>query len=127
MEQAKPDDPSKSTPSSARESSQDQKEDMKAINSDPPSPLGKRKRPERAGRPNQIPSEDSSCVEYLMTPLSEDERVEWKGWAEIESEPVSTFLCLRCFSFDNILGTLRLHFETAWRQEHQGHRVDWRH
>jgi len=97
LEQAKPDDPSRYTPSSARESSQDQEEEMKARNSDPPSPLGKRKRPERAGRPNSIPSEDLSCVEYLMTPLSEDERVEWKGWAEIESEPVSTFLRPRCF------------------------------
>ena len=46
-------------------------------------------------RARRIRLEDCT-EEYLNSPVTEQDRREWKGWCDIESDPVST-TCLLCF------------------------------
>jgi hypothetical protein len=75
--------PSSSEPSSLKETIQNESQEM-GSNGDTRS-LRKRKR------------EVTSVVEDQMRPLTEEERLNWPGWAEIESEPVSCLPILDTF------------------------------
>lgn len=55
--------------------------------------------PSRLKRPGKnVQKSESEIIEEAMKPLTDDERKAWKGWCELESDPVSSHLELRTLS-----------------------------
>jgi ubiquitin carboxyl-terminal hydrolase L5 len=85
--------PERSTHSTPITSLQDTPQDEKLSVRDE-SPVPQRKLRQRKSLPSNGTAPDP--VEEAMKPLTDEERQHWKGWVELESDPVSTLSS--CFS-----------------------------